>query len=269
MNIFSECDEFHKFYKSKPKLYETASKITNSIVALVKIYQNEDIFNRINKYFDLKECEVFDNLMSAHGTIRNYDSSVILIQFIDVDLCGIFKDNQCYLNFIKNDINENKPFLNLQVISFYDNEQKIGLLSTKNITVEDINQFTNNFNKAKWAFRDNKPKTKEELEIKQLQNLLEYCKKPTIYFITEDPYQNRVKIGWTFDVKKRIKQLQTGSPNKLRIYEKLTSINCEKVEKILHKKLEDRKINGEWFRLTKKELNDFIEDNFDYILHRG
>jgi hypothetical protein len=45
-----------------------------------------------------------------------------------------------------------------------------------------------------------------------------------IYFIGEEPFDNRVKIGKTADIPARIKQLQTGSARKLVCLESIFTL---------------------------------------------
>lgn len=74
-----------------------------------------------------------------------------------------------------------------------------------------------------------------------------------IYFISEDRKGNTpVKIGYSEDPKKRLKSLQTGNPNKLKLgisrpYE--TEKEARLMEKCLHNigRKKFRKLKGEWF----------------------
>jgi predicted GIY-YIG superfamily endonuclease len=72
---------------------------------------------------------------------------------------------------------------------------------------------------------------------------------------------NRQKIGFSADVDRRLKTLQTGNPDKLNIH---YFIECEdskvrKLEKKLHKELSYKRLNGEWFNMTPKEAIEFLE----------
>lgn len=74
----------------------------------------------------------------------------------------------------------------------------------------------------------------------------------TIYFI-EMEGEGWIKIGFTAgDPKRRMAQLQTGQPQKLRL---LGTIAGEKdAERGLHKELKNYRINGEWFRAEPEIL---------------
>jgi len=80
-------------------------------------------------------------------------------------------------------------------------------------------------------------------------------KKPSIYFIIEIPYADRVKIGMSHNVNKRLKQLQTGCPTQLTIFDQILTIDCRAAERELHLLYADRRINGEWFSMNENELH--------------
>lgn len=76
-----------------------------------------------------------------------------------------------------------------------------------------------------------------------------------VYFIGNR--ENKiVKIGYSRSPKTRLKELQTGCPYKLSIIYLLPG--GIKLEKLLHKKYEDYKLNGEWFKLEKQLEKDCI-----------
>ena len=65
------------------------------------------------------------------------------------------------------------------------------------------------------------------------------------------------KVGVTLDasVDRRIQQLQIGNPCKIDLIAKTGTIsNAYELEKALHKKFKDNKVRGEWFTLSKEEL---------------
>lgn len=67
----------------------------------------------------------------------------------------------------------------------------------------------------------------------------------SVYFIRAGNY---IKIGYADDPRKRLKELQTGNPNKLEL---LGSIPGDvSREKEVHHIFSDFRVNGEWFELT-------------------
>lgn len=66
---------------------------------------------------------------------------------------------------------------------------------------------------------------------------------------------NKVKIGITNDVDKRLKALQAYSPTKLKILAVINLPDCLTVEKRLHKLLKVHNSHGEWFTYESEVLN--------------
>ncbi len=84
-----------------------------------------------------------------------------------------------------------------------------------------------------------------------------------------------VKVGFSKDPERRVKDLQTGNPKPLRL---LMKIKCNddkharKLEKTLHEMLGNQNIHLEWFKLKKthvmKMLTAFANnDEFDQVQH--
>ncbi len=59
----------------------------------------------------------------------------------------------------------------------------------------------------------------------------------------------------------RLKQLQTGNPNKIQVLSFYESVNYKKVEQLLHAHYSLRRTlaGNEWFNLTNDEVLGFIE----------
>ena len=69
-------------------------------------------------------------------------------------------------------------------------------------------------------------------------------KKDDLYIIQSD-FTGMIKIGRSKDPNKRLKQLQTGNPNKLKLIASFKDMGWR--EKILHERLERWSEQGEWF----------------------
>lgn len=68
------------------------------------------------------------------------------------------------------------------------------------------------------------------------------------------------KIGITKrDVKKRIKELKTGNAATLEIVNVFESKWASKIETSLHNTYQTKNVSGEWFRLQKEEVDNFVE----------
>lgn len=102
-----------------------------------------------------------------------------------------------------------------------------------------------------------------------LKKEIYYPNTSLIYFIgSENPLT--IKIGFTTNLTKRIKSLQTGFPRKLIVYG--IAFGDQQTERKLHKHFAKRKSLGEWFYLDE-ELKQFIlnlsypKHDFPYFYH--
>ncbi|MCP4336644.1 MAG: hypothetical protein GY679_02205 [Mycoplasma sp.] len=77
-----------------------------------------------------------------------------------------------------------------------------------------------------------------------------------VYFIGNQEEGN-VKIGFSTDVNRRIKELQTSSPSKLKILKTFPGDISK--ERELHERFKEYRIKGEWFELVGN-LKCFIEE---------
>lgn len=84
-------------------------------------------------------------------------------------------------------------------------------------------------------------------------------------YIVQSDITGDIKIGRSKNPRKRLKQLQTGSPTKLKLLVEIP--NAGYYEKILHKKLEKYKIRkrGEWFSFNcTGNLPDWLTEAIDW-----
>lgn len=56
----------------------------------------------------------------------------------------------------------------------------------------------------------------------------------------------------------RVKQLQTGNPNLIRVLSFYESVNFKKVERLMHARYLRTLAENEWFNLTDEEVLNFI-----------
>lgn len=81
-----------------------------------------------------------------------------------------------------------------------------------------------------------------------------------VYFIFQEGDDDRCKIGKSKDPSKRVKQLQTGNPDKLYVYKTFDGYTKEESE--LHQLFADVRIPGtEWFNLSKSQVDSFMNNN--------
>lgn len=85
------------------------------------------------------------------------------------------------------------------------------------------------------------------------------------------------KIGFTRakDPTRRLKQLQTGSVNDLKVLKVFRTKYGTKLEKTLHRRYQSYKVRDEWFDLPVELVENFqdkckqIEDNFDILTNNN
>lgn len=115
------------------------------------------------------------------------------------------------------------------------------------------------YNKKK-AEQERVKKYKRELELEREKAYKAKKKdKPNsgyVYFI-QGVYGGAIKIGKSKDPEMRLKALQTGYPDTLRIL--LLIPGYTKIEQQLHEEFEQYRLNGEWFKPEKPILDKIKE----------
>jgi predicted GIY-YIG superfamily endonuclease len=90
-------------------------------------------------------------------------------------------------------------------------------------------------------------------------------------YLISDNNNYTYKIGISNNPEKRVKTLQTGNDNKLKIVHKILCENFKDVELALHNKSQFLRVNGEWFELGDEDVLNFpencikIDENFKII----
>ena len=67
-----------------------------------------------------------------------------------------------------------------------------------------------------------------------------------------------IKIGRTINVKNRMRMLSVQLPYKTKILGVIETDDCVGLEEKLHLEYKDKRVNGEWFRLTKDEIAELM-----------
>lgn len=69
------------------------------------------------------------------------------------------------------------------------------------------------------------------------------------------------KIGFTKrSVESRLKELKTGNANDIKIISVYSSKWSIKIESILHRLYNSKRVNGEWFELSQNDVKSFMEN---------
>ncbi len=77
-----------------------------------------------------------------------------------------------------------------------------------------------------------------------------------VYFIHEEGDLNCFKIGATYNVRARVKQLQCSNRRKLCVYKTIYAVAPLVIESIIHAQYQCNKILGEWFEISRDEVNE-------------
>lgn len=65
------------------------------------------------------------------------------------------------------------------------------------------------------------------------------------------------KIGSSQDITKRLRYFRTNLPFQVELIHKIETTAPAKLERELHKKFSDKRVNGEWFRLDQADIELF------------
>lgn len=88
-------------------------------------------------------------------------------------------------------------------------------------------------------------------------------KKGFIYLVSDGQF---TKIGGTsYDVKKRLLELQTGNAKKLKIVGSYKCNYLNITEKLIHNDFKDKKILNEWFSLDDIDCKKILNDKFTFV----
>jgi hypothetical protein len=93
------------------------------------------------------------------------------------------------------------------------------------------------------------------LFIDKYINDYEYAVKGYVYLLTDG---EQYKVGVTRgSIWNRIKKLQTGNPYVIQMIDCYETYNPFKIEKILHFRYSDKRVNNEWFDLNSDDVTNF------------
>lgn len=103
------------------------------------------------------------------------------------------------------------------------------------------------------VFRDGKT-YREKTTIESVLKEHSYAKEGL--YVLRTAGTDLYKIGITKDLKKRLSNIQTGSPIPIEIYAFYPTEEYKSLEQSLHKLFHKRTIGGEWFKLSKEDINE-------------
>ena len=84
--------------------------------------------------------------------------------------------------------------------------------------------------------------------------------------INDDNEKQIIKIGSSFNVAQRLKQLQTSNGNKLELLNQFECRDAKTLERKLHHHYKDFRIEGEWFEFSNKELENYYDITTKFVI---
>lgn len=81
----------------------------------------------------------------------------------------------------------------------------------------------------------------------------------SIYLLQHKEIPQYTKIGYSGDLEKRIRQLQTASPTGIKLLFSLETPYAYRIEQALHRRYASKNSNLEWFKLDQTDIEEIIE----------
>ena len=75
----------------------------------------------------------------------------------------------------------------------------------------------------------------------------------------DDNDQYIIKIGRSYNVTERMKQIQTSNPYKISLIQAYKCNDCCILEKMVHNYYKEKRLEGEWFKFTEQDINECKE----------
>lgn len=143
-------------------------------------------------------------------------------------------------------------------------EYELGEMATMQIMLKYASEYRARFIVA---FQEMKKALENIFKARVIESVLPQDSRSRQYiYIIKNPDNDRIKIGVSNNVEKRIATLETGAGTKLDlIYKSLVCSNAFNIERDVHKYFEEYRIFGEWFSVNENEVINFLEQQ-EYIL---
>lgn len=77
-------------------------------------------------------------------------------------------------------------------------------------------------------------------------------------YLIEDIDNNRYKIGVTKNLKSRLKNLQTGNSNQIKLIYSFETEYPFRLEKMLHNRFNEFHYHNEWYDLDEESIKNFL-----------
>jgi prophage antirepressor-like protein len=110
---------------------------------------------------------------------------------------------------------------------------------------------------GKYCIPDEETKNFTEFIFSKLQLLKTNVKKKNYVYLLFS--EHGVKIGYSLNPKERISQISVQMPFEITRIENFEVENMSYAEGMLHERYKNKRLNGEWFNLSDKDIDEIIE----------
>lgn len=212
---------------SKEKIQKGIIGLKNkNIINIIEDKKNRDYLLINNIYSDNIYINININIIQKiNNNLHNIRKLIYMYILLSVNI---------YNNWCEKDNIKNKNMFNYRTVDSHFN-----ILEKNKIIKKNIN------NEKQYTLYD-------DIDLYNLNNNNNF-NNGIIYFISDTKY---IKIGVTNNVEKRLKELQTGNPKKLKVIKIIYCENPYYVEKMYHELFKSKRKEGEWFDILDivKEL---------------
>lgn len=236
-------DSVIEFRKQSPEIYKLASEFTDRVQILANIGTYKELFSTIYRL----KASMHTECILCETRISVYFPDLCIYCLFDKSVFAEFLKDTRYYHFhsMPTKITCSKNILNLYTYV-------AGLESSRDqpssYIIETATQIAN-------MDTINKDKTHH---ANKLADLLAVSKQPSVYFIIEEPFLDRVLIGHSFDVPALLVELQPSCTNKLKIKYEFTTPKYLEILACLHKRIQPGCHN--WRMITMQKLEELLDE---------
>lgn len=143
-------------------------------------------------------------------------------------------------------------------VKIIDNVKVINICNTCSTQLESFKPLCKNCRKKEIKQAAEKRMLEMYLEKQEERRKLKQKRTHSVY-ILKIKKTDRYKIGISCNVNSRVSSINTSSPFNVEFVHSKESDIAYKLEKYLHKEFDDKRLDGEWFKLNNEDLNKAIQ----------
>ena len=179
-----------------------------------------------------------DKLQKIHCPDLNSDIQLIINDFKEVDYLA--SNGQAYKEY------ELGEMATMQLMFKYSTEYRVSFIVS--------------FAKMKQAIKD-------MFKARVVESVLpQDSRSRQFVYVIRNPENDKIKIGVSNNVEKRLHVLETGAGTKLDlVYKSIVCSNAFDIENMVHKHFNEYRVFGEWFQIDASKVINFLEQQ-QYVL---